>query len=221
MRGSARKCAKDTRLQPPQSCCALADLPPKGHTTARQEQAVQRIDNFPGEHACHCWTAAYPRLHPKTGETASSSLTETIGSFKTLCMEAAKDRGFRRMLCDGWDSADMRAAAPSAHIWHNAELTGPVQDVYKSWDLPERAPRPPAPPRVTQPFDATSAYQENYPAHEPQPRWKRQQETWKGRTTSPHFPCAAAHDPCIGCQALTLETGPPYIQAIYRHAVPH
>ena len=74
------------------------------------------------------------------------------------------------------------------NIWHNAELTGPVQDVYKSWDLPERAPRPPAPPRVTQPFDATSAYQENYPAHEPQPRWKRQQETWKGRTTSPAFP---------------------------------
>ena len=60
--------------------------------------------------------------------------------------------------------------------------------MYKSWELPERAPRPPPPPRVTQPFNATSAYQENYPAHEPQPRWKRQPDTWKGRISCQHPP---------------------------------
>ena len=33
-----------------------------------------------------------------------------------------------------------------------------------------------------QPFDATSAYRENYPAHEPQPRWRHQQEVYKGES---------------------------------------
>ena len=55
-----------------------------------------------------------------------------------------------------------------------------VQEAFKSWQLPERAPRPPPPPHVTQPFDATSAYQDSYPNHEPQPRWRRQQEVYKG-----------------------------------------
>ncbi len=63
--------------------------------------------------------------------------------------------------------------SPSRDIRHDAGLKGPVHDV-------ERAPRPPAPLRVTQPFEATSAYQENYPAHESQP------ETWKGRANRQH-----------------------------------
>ena len=82
---------------------------------------------------------------------------------------------------------------------HGTKRSGElVQDVYKSWQLPERAPRAPPPPHVTQPFDATSAYQENYPAHEPQPRWRRLPETWKGEASRQHLPCIEPCDPCNG-----------------------
>ncbi|CAK0783168.1 hypothetical protein CVIRNUC_006367 [Coccomyxa viridis] len=60
----------------------------------------------------------------------------------------------------------------------NASTT--TQDVYKMWQLPERAPRPQPLPHVMQPFDATSAYHDSYPAHELQPRWRRQPELYKG-----------------------------------------
>lgn len=78
--------------------------------------------------------------------------------------------------------------ARERHPENTNQLREVVQDVYKSWQLPERAPRVPPPPHVTQPFDATSAYQENYPAHELQPRWRRQPETWNGRNPPPVSP---------------------------------
>lgn len=52
------------------------------------------------------------------------------------------------------------------------------------WQLPERAPRPQPLPHVMQPFDATSAYHDSYPAHELQPRWRRQPELYKGEQGS-------------------------------------
>ncbi len=48
-----------SRYKPPESCCALADLPPKGHTTIWQDEAIQRINNFPGRKSHHISNTAY------------------------------------------------------------------------------------------------------------------------------------------------------------------
>lgn len=54
------------------------------------------------------------------------------------------------------------------------------QDVYKQWELPKRPQPVPPPAPVHLPFQATSAYTDNFPAHPIEPKAKPQPVPFKG-----------------------------------------